>query len=168
MRYLDGENVTFFKAWSFCIFVPKYGVSTELVRKKCQFSGLKIGDVVLEQIEADEKRHRKTDSSKYPQNSSSRNKMVKPPVQKSRLASSEDIFSLFPDLDKGLRCGLCPYKATQRGNLKTHYKLKHLGGADLKVQCSLCQQVFSTKGNLKKHLINLHNLPLSDATKLLM
>ena len=88
--------------------------------------------------------------------------------QKPGSLNGEDMLSLFPELDKGLNCGLCSYRATQRGNLKTHYKLKHLGGADLKATCTICQQQFSTKGNLKQHLVKKHNLPHYDTTKLLM
>ena len=74
---------------------------------------------------------------------------------------------LMPSIESNnLQCTLCSYKATLKSNLKTHYKLKHLGGADLSMCCSLCQKRCTTKGNLKSHLINLHKLSKEDAIKL--
>ena len=75
--------------------------------------------------------------------------------------------NLIPEIGNELGCSLCSYVATQRGNLKVHYKLKHLGGADLQMNCNLCQKVCTTKSNLKSHMISKHGLSREDATKLL-
>ena len=78
----------------------------------------------------------------------------------------EDL-NIVPDMGSGLQCALCPYVASQKGNLKTHYKLKHLGGADLAVNCSMCQKRCTTKGNLKRHLMQVHSMSVNDAAKLI-
>ena len=75
--------------------------------------------------------------------------------------------NLVPVISNDLQCTLCPYKATQKSNLKTHYQLKHLGGGGLAVLCSVCQQKFATKSSCKKHMITVHQLSSQDASKLL-
>ena len=77
------------------------------------------------------------------------------------------ILKLSPDIIEGLQCAICPYKSTRKGNLKTHYKLIHLGGGGLSRKCSICAKKCSIKGNLKKHLIRCHNLTNEKAASLL-
>ncbi len=68
-------------------------------------------------------------------------------------------FNLIADISKSdLSCKMCPYVATQRGHLKVHYKLKHLGGADLVMKCQICGVSVKTKSYIKKHYMNKHNL----------
>ena len=74
--------------------------------------------------------------------------------------------NIVPDVGSDLQCALCAYVATQKGHLKTHYKLKHLGGADLTMICSMCQKKCTTKSNLKAHLIGVHKMTREDAVKL--
>ena len=88
------------------------------------------------------------------------------PVKKDVGVIFKDL-NLIPEIPDDLQCALCVYKATQKGNLKTHYKLKHLGGGGLTCKCAICSQKFSTKGNLKKHLIRCHNLTNEKAASLL-
>ena len=66
--------------------------------------------------------------------------------------------NLMPEIGSDLACASCSYIATQKGNLKTHYKLKHLGGADLLITCQLCSIQIKTKQNIKKHYIRVHCL----------
>ena len=75
--------------------------------------------------------------------------------------------NLFPEIPNDLQCALCPYRATMKGNLKTHYKLKHLGGGGLAMNCTICEQKFATKGNLKRHMTKVHNLSGDNVDKLL-
>ena len=88
-------------------------------------------------------------------------------------APKKDVSQIFkdlnivPDMGSDLQCALCPYKATQKGSLKIHYKLKHLGGADLTAVCSMCQKKCAMKSSLKRHLIQVHKLSSTDADKLL-
>ena len=70
--------------------------------------------------------------------------------------------NLMPQMGSDLACSMCPYIATQKGNLKVHYKLKHLGGADLIMTCKICGLQMKTKGVLKRHYMNVHCL--SDCT----
>ena len=88
------------------------------------------------------------------------------PGRKDVQSALKDI-NLMPEMGNDLACSLCTYVATQKGNLKVHYKLKHLGGADLSMNCNLCQKVCTTKSNLKSHLISKHSLTREDASKLL-
>ena len=74
---------------------------------------------------------------------------------------------LVPEMGSDLQCSLCPFLASHKSSLKTHYKLKHLGGADLAMNCSMCEQRFVTKGSLKRHLVNIHKLSSTDAQKIL-
>ncbi len=68
-------------------------------------------------------------------------------------------FNLISDFsNSSLCCKMCDYVATRRFNLKTHYKLKHLGGADLVMQCQICDVSVKTKGTMKKHYMKKHNL----------
>ena len=87
----------------------------------------------------------------------------------------KDVSKIFKDLNlvpkmtspsDDLQCALCSYRATQKSHLKTHYKLKHLGGADLAMNCNICEKKCSTKSNLKTHLIRVHKLSREDASKL--
>ena len=84
-------------------------------------------------------------------------------AQKKDIGTILKDMNILPETPNDLQCALCPYKATQKGNLKTHYKLKHLGGADLTMLCRLCQKKCSTKGSLKKHLLTVHNLSKEDS-----
>ena len=78
----------------------------------------------------------------------------------------EDL-NLMPQIGNDLGCSLCSYVATRRDHLKTHYKLKHLGGAGMSISCNLCQKVCSTKSNLKSHMMSKHGLTREDSTKLI-
>ena len=75
--------------------------------------------------------------------------------------------NLIPDVGSDLQCMMCSYKATQKPHLKTHYKLKHLGGADLIIDCPICKKSIKTKSNLKKHLMKIHDLDDAAATKMI-
>ena len=88
-------------------------------------------------------------------------------VQSLDVGSALKSLNLVPAISNDLQCTLCPYKATQKGHLKTHYQLKHLGGGGLAVLCSVCQQKFATKSSCKKHMITVHQLSSQDASKLL-
>ena len=66
--------------------------------------------------------------------------------------------NLMPQMGSDLACSMCPYIATQKGNLKVHYKLKHLGGADLIMTCQICGIQVKTKSYMKKHYMAVHNL----------
>ncbi|XP_075262752.1 uncharacterized protein LOC142354362 isoform X2 [Convolutriloba macropyga] len=55
-------------------------------------------------------------------------------------------------------CAMCSYIATQKHSLKTHYKLKHLGGGDLVMTCQICKVKLKTKGYMKKHYMTVHKL----------
>ena len=82
--------------------------------------------------------------------------------------SSFNPIELMPKLsDVDKRCPTCSHVASSKTNLKVHYKLVHLGGADLAVNCSLCQTRCTTKGNLKIHLMGKHKLSKENASKLL-
>ena len=87
-------------------------------------------------------------------------------------AGRKDIHSALKDLDllpqmgSDLGCSMCPYVATKKSHLKRHYKLKHLGGADLAVNCSICSKKCSTKSNLVAHIVAVHKLTRQDALKL--
>ena len=89
------------------------------------------------------------------------------PVKKDVTQVFKDL-NLLPSINTSddLQCTLCTYKATQKGHLKTHYKLKHLGGADLVMHCSMCHKRCSTKSNLKAHLVSTHKMSKEDAIKL--
>ena len=82
--------------------------------------------------------------------------------QKSNFALLEhDLISLklMPEIEStDLSCKMCDYRATQKGHLKTHYKLKHFGGADLIMQCQICEIKLKTKSYMKKHYIKIHKL----------
>ena len=79
-------------------------------------------------------------------------------------AGRKDIHSALKDLDllpqigPDLGCSMCPYVATKKSHLKTHYKLKHLGGADLIMTCQICSTQVKTKSYMKKHYMKVHNL----------
>ena len=75
--------------------------------------------------------------------------------------------NILPEVPDDLQCTLCPYKATAKNSLKTHYKLKHLGGGGLAVDCPICKQRFSLKKNTKRHMISAHQLSSEHASKLL-
>ena len=75
--------------------------------------------------------------------------------------------NIFPGDSDELQCTLCPYKATRKSHLKTHYQLKHLGGGGLAVICSICQQKCATKSSCKKHMMSVHKLSNENASKLL-
>ena len=90
-------------------------------------------------------------------------------------AAKKDVTQVFKDLNllpalnsefDDLQCTLCTYKATMKGNLRTHYKLKHLNGADLSKECNMCQRRCTTKSNLKKHMVVVHKQSREDAIKL--
>ena len=61
-----------------------------------------------------------------------------------------------------IQCALYSYRATRKTHVKTHYKLKHLGGADLCKNCSICWKKCTTKSNLKAHLVGAHKLTRMD------
>ena len=71
--------------------------------------------------------------------------------------------NLMPQFGNDLACSMCPYIATRKDNLKTHYKLKHLGGADLVMTCQICSIQVKTKSYMKKHYMKVHNLTDSAA-----
>ena len=76
--------------------------------------------------------------------------------------------NLMPNIGTSdLACSMCPYVATQKSNLKIHYKLKHLGGADVIFDCSICSAKIKTKSNLKTHYRGKHKLG-EDAVQRLM
>ena len=51
------------------------------------------------------------------------------------------------------KCNECDYKATQKGNLKTHQNSVH-GGITYK--CKECDYQATKKGNFKKHEKSIH------------
>ena len=55
-----------------------------------------------------------------------RNAQSVPSGRKDVHAALKDL-NLMPQIGPDLGCSLCPYVATQKSHLKTHYKLKHLG-----------------------------------------
>ena len=65
---------------------------------------------------------------------------------------------LLPQIGSDLGCSMCPYVATKKSHLKTHYKLKHLGGADLIMTCQICSTQIKTRSSMKKHYMKMHNL----------
>ena len=66
---------------------------------------------------------------------------------------------LMPEISNSdLSCKMCNYTATQKTHLKTHYKLKHFGGADLIMKCQICEITIKTKSAIKKHYMKVHNL----------
>ena len=75
--------------------------------------------------------------------------------------------NILPELPDDLQCISCPYKATRKTHLKTHYQLKHLGGVGISAICTLCQEKRSTRSNLKRHMISAHNLTGEQASKLM-
>ena len=99
--------------------------------------------------------------SRVRQNFTQPNKIVRNDIE----SSLKDL-NLLPQIGSNLACAMCPYVATVRSSLKTHYKLKHLGGADLAVNCSICSKRCTTKGNLVAHIIAVHKLTREDAHKL--
>merc|ERR1712226_417795 len=75
--------------------------------------------------------------------------------------------NILPEIPNDLQCALCPYKATAKSSLKTHYQLKHLGGVGLSVSCTICQQSFSMKKSAKRHMMSVHSLSSENVDKLL-
>ena len=71
--------------------------------------------------------------------------------------------NLMPQISSDLACSMCPYISKRKGDLKVHYKLKHLGGADLIMTCQICSIQVKTKSYMKKHYIKVHNLTESAA-----
>ena len=90
-----------------------------------------------------------------------------PKQQKKDVGQIFQELKIIPDVGSDLQCALCPYKATQKPHLKTHYKLKHLGGADLIMNCQICKRSIKTKSALKKHIIQVHGLDEEAARKLI-
>ena len=66
--------------------------------------------------------------------------------------------NLMPQIGSDLACSMCPYISKRKGDLKVHYKLKHLGGADLIMTCQICSIQVKTKSYMKKHYMKVHNL----------
>ncbi len=70
-------------------------------------------------------------------------------------SAASDVTQVLKDLNilremwSDLQCRLCPYKAIQRGN---HYKLMHLGGADLTKTLSLVSEKAYNERQLWKAL----------------
>ena len=102
-------------------------------------------------------------------------KAVKSDRQSVHALVQKDVGKIFKDLNlvpsvaspsDDLQCALCTHRASHKNNLKTHYKLKHLGGADLAMSCSICQKKCTTKSNLEKHMIVVHKLSREDAIRL--
>ena len=83
--------------------------------------------------------------------------LVVPKGKKDIHTALEDL-DLLPQLGSDLGCSMCPYIATKKSHLKTHYKLKHLGGADLIMTCQICSTKVKTKSYMKKHYMTVHNL----------
>ena len=75
--------------------------------------------------------------------------------------------NLMPQIGSDLACSMCPYISKRKGDLKVHYKLKHLGGADLIFDCAICSMKIKTKPSLKTHYKRVHSLA-DDAAKKLM
>ena len=89
------------------------------------------------------------------------------PVPNRDVGSIFKDLNLMPEIPDDLQCALCCYKATQKGHLKTHYQLKHLGGAGISATCSMCQQKFATRSSLKRHMMSTHKLTSEQAGKLM-
>ena len=49
-------------------------------------------------------------------------------------------------------CNLCDYKASRKGNLKTHKMSVHMG---IKYSCDQCDSKLTEQGSLKKHKMSL-------------
>ena len=75
--------------------------------------------------------------------------------------------NILPELPNGLQCALCPYKATQKGNLKVHYQMKHLGGVGISEMCTICKQTCANRSSLKRHMMKTHNLTSEQSAKLM-
>ena len=95
------------------------------------------------------------------------NRIQNPKTVKKDVGSILQDLNIVPEIPDGLQCALCPYKATVKPSLKTHYQLKHLGGIGLSVHCTICQQKFSMKKSAKRHMMSVHNLSNENASKLL-
>ena len=78
----------------------------------------------------------------------------------------EDL-NIVPQLSSDLQCAMCSYRATTKASLKVHYKLKHLGGADLVETCHICKKSIKMKKALKRHLMNVHKLDEPAAQKMI-
>ena len=67
--------------------------------------------------------------------------------------------NLIPTIADGdFSCKMCPYVASRKDHLRTHYQLKHFGGGDLLMQCQICSVKLKTKSYMKKHYISKHKL----------
>ena len=66
--------------------------------------------------------------------------------------------SLVPHLPSDLECSKCDYVTTNKGSLIVHYKLRHLGGADLIMTCQICHKQVKTRSYMLKHYRKIHNL----------
>ena len=141
----------------------------------------KIGDVIVENVFQDSLQETKTHSSPITPNLLKRTSMTSIKTGKSQKLNqpnqlvSKDVGQVFKDLnlvpnvsagDDELQCALCSYRAGYKSHLKTHYKLKHLGGADLTVSCSICKKRCTTKSNLRSHIVSFHKMSRDDAVKL--
>ena len=84
-------------------------------------------------------------------------RLIEPIARKDVQTALKDL-NLMPDIGADLACAMCPYIATQKGSLKIHYKLKHLGGADLIMTCQICQTKLKTRSYMKKHYMKVHKL----------
>ena len=134
-----------------------------------RFSDDKIPSCCFENQIRASKRPLNTNSAPRPPSKVSRMsaRQIRHGAQSVDVGSTLKSLNLVPVISNDLQCTLCPYKATQKGHLKTHYQLKHLGGGGLAVLCSICHQKFVTKSSCKKHMINVHQLSSEDASKLL-
>ena len=80
-----------------------------------------------------------------------------PIVRKDVQTALKDL-NLMPQMGSDLACSMCAYVARRKGDLKIHYKLKHLGGADVIFDCSICMRKIKTKYSLKVHYKRVHGL----------
>ena len=98
---------------------------------------------------------------------STRLNVSSPKVPKRDVSQIFQDLNIVPQLSSDLQCAMCAYIATTKSSLRVHYKLKHLGGADLIETCPLCKKSIKMRKALKKHLINVHKLDENAAQKMI-
>ena len=55
---------------------------------------------------------------------------------------------------KKIKCDICDYKCSQKGNMKTHISMVHEGKKPFK--CHICDYSCSLKHHIKSHVASVH------------